>query len=124
MCVSTALCLRPLPRLATYNDLDSARAVMEKGKTAAVFVEPVQGEGGIYPSTKKFLEVGWLQKACVLQESNQAGTGARVCGARARRGQHLPVDKEVPGGGLAAGLHPTGQVCVFVRPMHGQANAY
>ena len=27
-----------------------------KGKTAAVFVEPVQGEGGIYPSTKVFLE--------------------------------------------------------------------
>lgn len=51
---------RPCPcvphRLATYNDLESARKVIVKGKTAAVFVEPVQGEGGIYPSTKLFLE--------------------------------------------------------------------
>ena len=48
--------LHPLRRLATYNDLESARKVIVKGKTAAVFVEPVQGEGGIYPSTKVFLE--------------------------------------------------------------------
>lgn len=29
--------------------------VIKKGKTAAVFVEPVQGEGGVTPSTKEFL---------------------------------------------------------------------
>jgi acetylornithine aminotransferase len=52
----------PGHKLATYNDLESAKAVIVKGKTAAVFVEPIQGEGGIYPSTKAFLE--GLRKAC------------------------------------------------------------
>jgi acetylornithine aminotransferase len=35
----------PGHRLATYNDLESAKAVIQKGKTAAVFVEPVQVRG-------------------------------------------------------------------------------
>ncbi|KXZ52276.1 ARG9 protein [Gonium pectorale] len=48
--------MMPGHRLAEYNNLDSARAVIEKGKTAAVFVEPVQGEGGITPSTLAFLK--------------------------------------------------------------------
>jgi len=42
-------------RMAQYLDLDSAAAVIQKGKTAAVFVEPVQGEGGINIATKEFL---------------------------------------------------------------------
>ncbi|KAF6254644.1 acetylornithine aminotransferase [Scenedesmus sp. NREL 46B-D3] len=41
--------------LAEYNNLDSAAAVIKKGKTAAVFVEPVQGEGGCTPSQQAFL---------------------------------------------------------------------
>ncbi len=36
--------------------------VIVKGKTAAVFVEPVQGEGGVTPSTKAFL--AGLRKLC------------------------------------------------------------
>ena len=39
-------------RQAKYDDLDSARAAIVKGKTAAVFVEPLQGEGGINSSTQ------------------------------------------------------------------------
>jgi len=41
---------------ATYNDLESAREVIRKGKTAAVFVEPVQGEGGCKPADPHFLK--------------------------------------------------------------------
>ena len=37
---------------ATYQDLDSARAAIKAGRTAAVFVEPLQGEGGINSSTQ------------------------------------------------------------------------
>lgn len=43
-------------------DLDAAAAVIKKGKTAAVFVEPIQGEGGINPASKAFLE--GLRKLC------------------------------------------------------------
>mmetsp|Transcript_17037 Transcript_17037/g.30970 ORF Transcript_17037/g.30970 Transcript_17037/m.30970 type:complete len:461 (-) Transcript_17037:751-2133(-) len=48
--------------LAKYNDLESAAAVIKKGKTAAVFVEPVQGEGGCNPATVEFLQ--GLRRLC------------------------------------------------------------
>lgn len=54
--------MMPGHQLATYNDLASAAKVISKGKTAAVFVEPVQGEGGITPSTQEFL--AGLRKLC------------------------------------------------------------
>mmetsp|Transcript_15393 Transcript_15393/g.43867 ORF Transcript_15393/g.43867 Transcript_15393/m.43867 type:complete len:459 (-) Transcript_15393:9-1385(-) len=41
--------------MAPFGDLDAAAKVIQKGKTAAVFIEPVQGEGGIYPAGKSFL---------------------------------------------------------------------
>lgn len=52
----------PGHQLATYNDLESAKKVIQKGKTAAVFVEPMQGEGGCTPATPEFLE--GLRKLC------------------------------------------------------------
>ncbi|KAJ3676351.1 hypothetical protein LUZ60_003763 [Juncus effusus] len=45
-----------------YGDLEAAVKEIEKGGVAAVFVEPVQGEGGIYGASMEFL---WgLRKAC------------------------------------------------------------
>lgn len=41
--------------VAEYNDLDSARAAIDT-ETAAVIVEPLQGEGGIHPATADFLQ--------------------------------------------------------------------
>ncbi|KAK9863802.1 hypothetical protein WJX84_000809 [Apatococcus fuscideae] len=41
---------------AKYLDLESARQCIKKGKTAAVIVEPLQGEGGIHMSSQAFLE--------------------------------------------------------------------
>jgi len=52
----------PGTALATYNDLASAAAVIKKGVTCAVFVEPVQGEGGCTPATPEFL--AGLRKLC------------------------------------------------------------
>jgi acetylornithine/N-succinyldiaminopimelate aminotransferase len=46
--------LMPDVQVAEYNDLDSARALISD-RTAAVFVEPVQGEGGIHEATAEFL---------------------------------------------------------------------
>ena len=46
---------------ATYNDLDSVKAKLDDS-FIAIIVEPVQGEGGIIPANKEFLE--GLRKIC------------------------------------------------------------
>lgn len=53
--------LLPGITIAEYNNLDSAAAAISD-KTAAVFVEPVQGEGGINTATAEFLQ--GLRKLC------------------------------------------------------------
>ncbi len=53
--------LVPGLHIAEYNDLDDAAKVINE-KTAAVVVEPVQGEGGINPATAQFLQ--GLRKLC------------------------------------------------------------
>ncbi|RRT82492.1 hypothetical protein B296_00007153 [Ensete ventricosum] len=45
-----------------YGNSEEAIKAIQPGKTAAVFVEPIQGEGGIYSATKDFLQV--LRTAC------------------------------------------------------------
>ncbi|KAM0885912.1 hypothetical protein ACQ4PT_030029 [Festuca glaucescens] len=45
-----------------YGNLEEAKKVIRSGKIAAVFVEPVQGEGGIHSATKEFLQ--GLRHAC------------------------------------------------------------
>ena len=54
--------LVPGNSFAPYGDLEQARRLIVKGKTCAVFVEPVQGEGGIYPADADFLR--GLRKIC------------------------------------------------------------
>lgn len=48
--------LVPGNKMVPYMDLEAARGVIVKGRTAAVFVEPVQGEGGCTPASKEFLQ--------------------------------------------------------------------
>lgn len=42
-------------KFADFNDLDSVKAQITE-KTCAIILEPVQGEGGIYPASREFLE--------------------------------------------------------------------
>ena len=42
-------------KFATFNDLESVKQLVTD-KTCAIILEPIQGEGGIYPATKEFLE--------------------------------------------------------------------
>lgn len=46
--------LMPGVRFAEFNNLESARAQMDD-TVCAIIVEPVQGEGGVYPATREFL---------------------------------------------------------------------
>ncbi|KAG0516767.1 hypothetical protein BDA96_09G031600 [Sorghum bicolor] len=45
-----------------YGDLEAAKKFIQSGRVAAVFVEPVQGEGGIHSATQEFLQ--GLREAC------------------------------------------------------------
>jgi acetylornithine/N-succinyldiaminopimelate aminotransferase len=40
---------------AKFNDIDSVKKLITK-KTAAILIEPIQGEGGIIPATKEFMK--------------------------------------------------------------------
>ena len=52
-------------KFADFNDLESVKAQITD-KTCAIITETVQGEGGIYPATKEFLE--GLRKLCDEQD--------------------------------------------------------
>ena len=47
--------LLPGVKFAEYNNLESVKALVND-KTCAIILEPLQGEGGIYPATKEFME--------------------------------------------------------------------
>lgn len=48
-------------KFAQFNDLDSVKALVND-KTCAIIFETVQGEGGVYPATKEFIE--GVRKLC------------------------------------------------------------
>lgn len=54
--------LMPGVTFVEYGNINATKELIQKGKTAAVFVEPIQGEGGIYSATKEFLQ--FLRSAC------------------------------------------------------------
>ena len=52
-------------KFAQYNDLNSVLSLVNK-KTCAIVMEPVQGEGGIYPAAKDFIE--GVKKVCAAND--------------------------------------------------------
>jgi len=71
----------PLPQgfcYAQFNDLESVRALIT-GQTCAILVEPIQGEGGVVPATKAFLQ--GLRELCdehdllLIYDEVQCGMG-------------------------------------------------
>jgi len=76
----------PLPqgfRYAVFNDLSSVKTAFSRNKTAAIMVEPVQGEGGVRPARYDFLKS--LRKFCdeknILLIFDEIQTGLGRCGA-------------------------------------------
>lgn len=70
--------LMPGVRFATFNDLESARARMD-ARVCAIIVEPIQGEGGIYPASEDFLhglrELADTYDALLIYDEVQCGVG-------------------------------------------------
>ena len=65
-------------KVATFNDLDSVKALISD-KTAAIIVEPVQGEGGLVPASPCFLQglraLCDEYNVCLIFDEIQAGMG-------------------------------------------------
>lgn len=70
--------LIPNIKFAEFNNLDSVRALFNE-KTAAVIMETVQGEGGIYPAEEAFIkgvrEMCDKQDAVLILDEIQCGMG-------------------------------------------------
>ncbi len=71
----------PLPgpvKFADFNDLESVKALVTP-KTCAIILEPVQGEGGIYPAEESFLagikEICEKQDILLIFDEIQCGMG-------------------------------------------------
>ncbi len=71
--------LVPDVRFARLNDAESLAAAAADDNVASILVEPVQGEGGIYPATQAFLEsAASVARGCgalVLYDEVQCGLG-------------------------------------------------
>ncbi|MEK9509948.1 glutamate-1-semialdehyde 2,1-aminomutase [Gemmatimonadota bacterium Y43] len=96
-------------RTAEYNDLDDTRRLLDDGRVACVFVEPVAGNMGCVPPAPGFLE--GLRELCdatgTLLVFDEVMTGFRVApgGAQERFGVRpdLTTLGKIVGGGLPVG---------------------
>lgn len=63
---------------ATFNDIESVKTLVSD-KTAAIIIEPIQGEGGLVPADKEFLQALRVlcdaHKICLIFDEVQAGMG-------------------------------------------------
>ena len=70
--------LLPYVKFAEYNDLNSVRAMINDN-TAAIIMETIQGEGGVYPATPEFLkgvrELCDKHNALLILDEIQCGMG-------------------------------------------------
>jgi acetylornithine/N-succinyldiaminopimelate aminotransferase len=111
---------------ARWNDIDSVKALLND-KTAAIMLEPVQGEAGVRPATQAFLQA--LRQLCdaqgVLLIFDEVQTGCGRLGAMFAA-QHFGVQPDIMtlGKGLGGGV-PISAVlarshaCVFAHGDQG-----
>lgn len=74
--------LLPGVAFAPFNDLSAFEALMDE-ETCAVILEPVQGEGGVHPAEKEFLQGVFklCQERDILLILDEVQTGLGRCGA-------------------------------------------
>lgn len=98
----------PLPggfRHIPFNDIEAAQGAITN-ETAAVLVEPIQGEGGVVPAKREFLKA--LRELCsergALLIADEVQTGLRTGSFLACQGYGVEPDIVAMGKGLANGL--------------------
>lgn len=103
---------------AEYNNLESFEAACDED-TIAIMVEPVQGEGGVYPATPEFLE--GLRKLCdeknmlLLFDEVQTGWG-RTGSLMAYMGYGVKPDVVSMAKAMGGGM-PIGAMCTTTELM-------
>jgi acetylornithine/succinyldiaminopimelate/putrescine aminotransferase len=93
-------------------DEDGARALLATGRIAAVFAEPVQGEGGIRPVAPEFLALLRAETASngTLLVLDEIQTGLGRCGRLWRSAEDVAPDLLLTGKVLGGGLLPVAAV--------------
>ncbi|ELY2644252.1 succinylornithine/acetylornithine transaminase [Cronobacter sakazakii] len=115
---------------AVFNDLDSAAALINDD-TCAVIVEPVQGEGGVVPATKAFLqglrELCDRHNALLIFDEVQTGVGRT---GHLYAYMHYGVTPDVLstakalGGGFPIGAMLTTECCAAVMGVGTHGTTY
>lgn len=112
---------------AKFNDLESVKEKLTE-KTCAIILEPIQGEGGIYPATNEFIkgvrELCTQQDICFILDEIQCGMG-RTGNMFAYQGYKVEPDIITCAKALGCGV-PIGAFCAkeniakaFVPGDHG-----
>lgn len=119
----------PLPLASPVNfvaagDDDAVRRLLASRRIAALIVEPVQGEGGIRPVARRFLDL--TRRECSRHGTmfvlDEIQTGLGRCGRLWRSADHCPPDLLVTGKVLGGGLVPIAAV-VYSSALIGDSSS-
>ena len=111
---------------ATLNDLDSVRALIDD-KTVAIMLEPVQGEAGVFPATREFMQglrkLADEHKMLLIVDEVQTGMGRTGTMFAYQQFDVVPdivtLAKGIGGGVPLAALLARQEVCVFAHGDQG-----
>lgn len=104
-------------KYAEYNNIDSVEGLVNE-KTCAIILEPLQGEGGIYPATEEFIQ--GIRKLCdekdiiMICDEIQCGMGRTGKMFTYEHYGILPdivVCAKALGGGVPVGAFVAGEKC-------------
>lgn len=104
--------LSPTTTHVAYNDIDALEAAVD-GETAAILLEPIQGEGGIWPASDEYLQaarrIADANGALLIADEIQSGFRTGLPFAMSASGvvPHIMVTAKALGNGFPIGLTMT-----------------
>ena len=111
---------------ARFNDLESVRALVDSG-TAAIMLEPVQGEAGVIPATREFMQglraLADEHGLLLIADEIQTGMGRTgplfACEHFGIRPDVMTLGKGIGGGVALAALLARGEAALFAHGEQG-----